>query len=568
MKKLLLTILLSVTTQAATVNLNLVSSNQFKLGTNGIYNAALTAITTATNQLNLNTTNLVNVLNFGADPTGVADSQVAISNAWTSIGHNSGKVLYFPPGGTFKTSRLLLPAKGGYGIWGSGSTIKNFATNESWIFGTTGTNIYIKDITFDADFKSPQCLFQNDNSAYWVLDNVKYFNGYADPNNDPAGTAIVIGHYIRKGCNNILWNSCLVSNMTYSTVSNVSRFARGVYGFNLSTNDAPIWNLQFVNGRITTILGAEADSFSIDTLNGTIRKSGVVIANSVFDNYERRALKVMSEDWMIVGNYFYNEVTNSANYGSISLYGARNVIANNVFLTQGFRVIEVGSGLAGQTNNVVIGNVIQSTVDNTFTTRGIVVDGADDTIISDNIVIGMNRGVSVIQDAFRTTVSGNHVVGSGDSAFLSTTNGITTLTPTDLWFENNYINDGTNGFTLSHGTNINVRWNKGTATTFMNRTAGVTGHSLMNGNTLPAITSATKDFGSIAAGASEDQTITVTGAAVGDNVSLGLPAAPAAGIVFNTFVSATDTVTIRASNITAVPVDPASASYTVQVFKQ
>ncbi|MBP9100482.1 MAG: hypothetical protein KBF68_03705 [Nitrosomonas sp.] len=75
------------------------------------------------------------------------------------------------------------------------------------------------------------------------------------------------------------------------------------------------------------------------------------------------------------------------------------------------------------------------------------------------------------------------------------------------------------------------------------------------------------NFASIAAAASEDLTITVAGAAVGDSVSLGLPAAPTAGIVFNAFVSAANTVTVRATNITAAPVDPASATYRATVIK-
>lgn len=75
------------------------------------------------------------------------------------------------------------------------------------------------------------------------------------------------------------------------------------------------------------------------------------------------------------------------------------------------------------------------------------------------------------------------------------------------------------------------------------------------------------DFAAIAAAASADLTIAVLGAAVGDSVSLGLPAAPAAGLVFNTFVSAAGVVTVRASNITAAPVDAASATYRVTVHK-
>ena len=77
---------------------------------------------------------------------------------------------------------------------------------------------------------------------------------------------------------------------------------------------------------------------------------------------------------------------------------------------------------------------------------------------------------------------------------------------------------------------------------------------------------ATLNFPSISAASQADLTITVTGAATGDEVIMALPAAPAAGIVFNAFVSAANTVTVRASNITGSPVDPASASYGVIVI--
>ena len=89
-----------------------------------------------------------------------------------------------------------------------------------------------------------------------------------------------------------------------------------------------------------------------------------------------------------------------------------------------------------------------------------------------------------------------------------------------------------------------------------------------SGSTVTEITAATAtlNFGSIATTASADLTITVTGAAVGDFVVMALPASPAAGIVFNAFVSAANTVTIRATNVTALSVDPASATYGVLVI--
>lgn len=64
-----------------------------------------------------------------------------------------------------------------------------------------------------------------------------------------------------------------------------------------------------------------------------------------------------------------------------------------------------------------------------------------------------------------------------------------------------------------------------------------------------------------------DLTITVTGATTNDTVILGLPAAPTAGIVFSAFVSAADTVTVRAFNVSSGTIDPASATYKVKVIQ-
>ena len=83
--------------------------------------------------------------------------------------------------------------------------------------------------------------------------------------------------------------------------------------------------------------------------------------------------------------------------------------------------------------------------------------------------------------------------------------------------------------------------------------------------TLAAI--ATLDFPSVAAAGTQTLTVTCPGASVGDVVALGLPGTVNAGIVFDACVSAADTITVRAMNITAAPVDPASATYEFVVFK-
>lgn len=86
--------------------------------------------------------------------------------------------------------------------------------------------------------------------------------------------------------------------------------------------------------------------------------------------------------------------------------------------------------------------------------------------------------------------------------------------------------------------------------------------------TVALIETATLDFPSVAASVGvQDLTITVTGAAVGDPVALSLPAAINSGLIFNAFVSAANTVTVRCSNITAGALNPASAAFTVAVIK-
>ena len=100
-------------------------------------------------------------------------------------------------------------------------------------------------------------------------------------------------------------------------------------------------------------------------------------------------------------------------------------------------------------------------------------------------------------------------------------------------------------------------------TTFSGPVRSLNGFIAGDGNTITKVLSgsASLNFGSIGAAAQADLTITITGAAVGDEVVMALPAAPAAGLIFNAFVSAADTVTIRASNITAAPIDPAAATF-------
>lgn len=77
----------------------------------------------------------------------------------------------------------------------------------------------------------------------------------------------------------------------------------------------------------------------------------------------------------------------------------------------------------------------------------------------------------------------------------------------------------------------------------------------------------TLDFASAAAGAcSADLTIAVTGAVAGSDVDLGPPAARVAGAVFDAWVSAADTVTVRHCCVNSVACDPASGTFSARVW--
>lgn len=97
-------------------------------------------------------------------------------------------------------------------------------------------------------------------------------------------------------------------------------------------------------------------------------------------------------------------------------------------------------------------------------------------------------------------------------------------------------------------------------------TGGVVIGSAGTGITNIVSATATLNFGSILAAASEDLTITATGAVVNDAVVFGPPATMLAGAIFNAWVTSANTVTVRCNNAGSIAIDPASATYRVTVI--
>lgn len=76
------------------------------------------------------------------------------------------------------------------------------------------------------------------------------------------------------------------------------------------------------------------------------------------------------------------------------------------------------------------------------------------------------------------------------------------------------------------------------------------------------------DLASIAAGATAEATVTVTGAAAGDAVIANPPATIAAGLgVVGAYVSAANTVKLRVHNSTAGAIDEAAANWVFTLIR-
>jgi hypothetical protein len=164
-----------------------------------------------------------------------------------------------------------------------------------------------------------------------------------------------------------------------------------------------------------------------------------------------------------------------------------------------------------------------------------------------------NLGLGLGSDIFKVLRSGNVGIGqTTPTAVLHLKAGTATASTAPLKFTS-----GTNLTTAESGA---MEFN-GTNLFFSPST---TRHTVNHGLT----GSTTLNFPSTLTNLSADLTITVTGAADGDVVSLGVPnAAVNANTSYSAWVSAANTVTVRFNNYSSGTVDPASALFKVFVTK-
>lgn len=169
---------------------------------------------------------------------------------------------------------------------------------------------------------------------------------------------------------------------------------------------------------------------------------------------------------------------------------------------------------------------------------------------SDTVATG--NTLQTLTERVRITPRGNMLVGtSADSLFRLDVNGRVRLRDTLTLSTTPVTADtSTNDLLVINSSNGQVRRYTG------------------DWYSVPLSGSATLDFGNTSAQNSADLTITVTGAASGDVVSLGVPNGSVnANTCFTAWVSATDTVTVRFNNYSSGAVDPASGTFKIKVLK-
>ena len=187
-----------------------------------------------------------------------------------------------------------------------------------------------------------------------------------------------------------------------------------------------------------------------------------------------------------------------------------------------------GKDLTSGDNNIFLG----------YNTQPNIANNASNQLNIGNWIYGNNGNIGI--NVTSPTAKAHLAAGtaSANTAPLKFTSGSNLTTP-----ENGAVEyDGTNYFATSGGTRYTLA------------------------KTLT--TTSALNFAATAAQSSSDMTVTVTGAADGDAVSLGVPnSAVSANSAYTAWVSATDTVTIRFNNYSSGSVNPAAGTFRISVIK-
>lgn len=516
------------------------------------------------NKLTKVTDPYIDVRAYGAVGDGVTDDTAALQAALTAA---TGKTLLLPVGTYIHSSLLTLPSN--ITIYGYGATIKAANALSKTIGGmsvTGKTDLQVFGLTYDGNraSRAPGAPVGSahglsiTNSSNIVLRDVGVKNGVAD--------GLYIGYSNGADANTRAFNVQVYSGRYTNCFRNNVSVVGGVnikfYGsrFDTANGTAPQAGVD-VEADNATIANEDVEFYGCTADSNT--GSGFAITNNTrrckvyggasknngqhgIDMSQTANVDSLIEGVSITGN-------GSAGAGYYGIYSSATraqIINNKVFSNTNEGIYLSGSA----SYNKIAGNTAYSN------TQGIYVQGGNNELYDNNsydntsltgwnIYIGGNNGRVQRNKSINSLGAG----GSYGMSINSSTNVVCT---------DNIVTGGQNngGLQIIGATNASV-WRDNIDGSGAAFDAPIKRH-------LSA--TATLNFGAPASvPGSVDLSITVTGASLGNTVTIGSPVSVGVNYILTGFVSAANTVTVRWTQIAGAAADPDSTggTYRVDVWK-
>jgi Pectate lyase superfamily protein len=414
----------------------------------------------------------VSVTDFGADPTGVADSTTAVANAYNRVAAMGGGTLYFPPG-TFSMTAMPTIAQNGVTVQCSGASVNGGTrlsqTSTSGDFLTiTGAHDWVKDCYF-----APSAIVT---SGYQIKFSGSYHPGLSNVRIDYAYNGVDILSTSEAHIKDISLRYMLgVNGVTMEGTVSVASYGVTIsdyiadnpypisYGASYSTfktwatgTSYSLGDVIHNNGAlyVCTTAGTSAGAGTGPSgLPAGVTSPPLAFSTDIVDNTAHWQFVSREISWLVAGNYTYSlRVNNSsllegyiglrtsdvANTGtsypkfleindletdhnytdSVSLAaGVQVSVVNGWFgssLTgNGLSTAAAFKGMLSMTNTRIMGNAL----------NGIVIAGGVENLISNSWVttnsvagLGSHDGISVAAGVTRFVLSGNYLGKDADVA--------------------------------------------------------------------------------------------------------------------------------------------------------
>ncbi|GGH32156.1 glycosyl hydrolase family 28-related protein [Paenibacillus segetis] len=421
--------------------------------------------------------NIINVKDHGAKGDGRSDDTAAIQQILDSVDGN-GATVYFPKGTYMINPSKTLLVNSLTKILGDGtsSIIKANDNNFGWeLMRLHGHDIEIEGIVLDGNMAVNRILVIDPGSSAIKVSNSILSNAtHSKDSQSEYYTGIVTGVMIYGNTDRITIDNTEVSHISAVNLTADSLIARGIYvTTSWGSNEKVGTNVSITNSHIHHI-GPADDGDGIyyedrNLENDKAQDTNSLIANNVFDNNAKRAIKLYAQgitvrDNRIVNSYLKNNYYYAGNdkgkqapdmYAGISVYGSNNTIKNNTIGGVGsyYAAIEVSSWQT--VNNVKIdGNQItMGAKSSTVGTTAIRLGNTKDFSIVNNQIENADKGIWTWQNAEKGSIVGNVIQATQGGIDLTTY--VENCTQKNIVLRNNTIKGKAFNVQLAK-TNVNV----------------------------------------------------------------------------------------------------------------